>query len=171
MPFPLSPMFPAVTRTITRTHCVHACHHNNATPLCCCAGACPGSPAVAENFTEFMPFEHSVLDCALNEVTARLSREVRELTGRAKPIVDKMTSDVARETLLAVRDLKNEQQELHNRVDVVCEQLEALSGACPLSPQAHPALHACRYVVLCALTRGRGRCACMHRCPMPATPM
>lgn len=78
-----------------------------------------------------MPFEHSVLDCALNEVTARLSREVRELTSRAKPVVDRMTSDVTRETLLAVRDLKNEQQELHNRVEVVCEQLDALSGKSP----------------------------------------
>lgn len=85
-----------------------------------------------------MPFEHSVLDCALNEVTARLSREVRELTSRAKPIVDRMASDVARETLLAVRDLKNEQQELHNRVEVVCEQLEALTGARPAPPPLPP---------------------------------
>eukprot|EP00892_Ulva_mutabilis_P010338 jgi/Ulvmu1/7677/UM038_0108.1 len=101
--------------------------HPDVSLLRTASGACPGSPAAPEQYADLMPFEHSVLDCALNEVTARLSREVRELMVRAKPIVDKMTSDVARETLLAVRDLKNEQQELLDRVEVVCEQLDTLT--------------------------------------------
>jgi hypothetical protein len=78
---------------------------------------------------DITPFEHAILDVALGEVTAHLTAATQALLAKAHPIVERMTHTVTRESLLAVRDIKNEQQGLLARVSVVTEALEQLDGS------------------------------------------
>jgi hypothetical protein len=86
---------------------------------------------------EVIPFEQAVLDTALAEVIQRLLAEAEVLDDK-RQIVDELTCTVDRKTLVAVRMLKNKQQELLDRVTVVKDQLEHTAGA-PLWP--HPRTH------------------------------
>lgn len=131
------------------------------------AAVANGAQEYAQAMPEAMPFEQAILDVALAEVVQQLSAGTESLDAK-RQIVDGLTASVDRETLVAVRMLKNKQQELLDRVTVVLDQLEHTAGAfaraqhaphaCSgLAPRSSPrrgchmhALHACR-------ARGRAR--------------
>lgn len=77
--------------------------------------------------SNIIPFEHAILDTALTAVTRRLRAATDKLDSH-RQIVDQLTCNVDRETLVSVRMLKNEQQELLDRVSVVLECLEHTAG-------------------------------------------
>jgi hypothetical protein len=91
------------------------------------------------------PFEHVLLDAALQEVCRGLCSETEALRVRAYPVVDDLTHSVTREALIAVRGLKNAHQGLTARVRGVRDQLEQLTGARLWPPRpnnVHPSMHA-----------------------------
>lgn len=98
------------------------------------------SPHDRESST--IPFEHAILDIALSAVVKRLRYATDKLDAN-RQVVDQLTCNVDRETLVSVRMLKNEQQELLERVAVVLECLEHTAGTYP----SHPSI----VIALCCL--------------------
>lgn len=87
----------------------------------------PALNEYGERDSSIIPFEHAILDIALSAVVKRLRYATDKLDAN-RQIVDQLTSNVDRETLVSVRMLKNEQQELLERVAVVLECLEHTAG-------------------------------------------
>lgn len=68
-----------------------------------------------------------------------LAQDAAALQREAYPVVDALTQEVTRETLIAVRGVKNRHQDLTARVRIVRDQLEQLTGA--LLPSASACAH------------------------------
>jgi hypothetical protein len=90
--------------------------------------------SIHETDSSTIPFEHTVLDIAISSVIKRLRRATDELYA-TRGVVEQLTCSVDRETLVSVRKLKNEQQELLDRVSVVLGCLEHAAGAHTASAQ------------------------------------
>jgi hypothetical protein len=75
------------------------------------------------------PFEHILIDVALEAVCRSLRTDAAVLQTEVYPVVDWLTHEVTRESLMAVRALKNRHQSLTARVRIVRDQLEQLTGA------------------------------------------
>jgi hypothetical protein len=82
---------------------------------------------IHETDSSTIPFEHTVLDIAISSVIKRLRRATDELYA-TRGVVEQLTSNVDRETLVSVRNLKNKQQDLMDRVSVVLGCLEHAAG-------------------------------------------